>query len=610
MSKNTETNSTAKKRSNVESISDTKRASDTVSVGRKLLNYALSEKKLMIVAFIMLLFAIVTELLAPFIIMEIMDEHLASTGFSNESIPTVLRLGGFYFGLIGISAIFTYVQRYILGIASNNIIKKMREDVFTHIQTMPIQYFDHVQAGQVVARITNDTESLRHFYINILTNFVAGGISMMGVLVALYALNIRFALICTLIIPSLFIWIKIYRRFATGYNEKIRARLSDINGMLNEIISGISIIQIFRQEKKNAAEFEAINEDYYENKRKMLALDSATSSNILAALRNLAMLAIIWFFGGRFVETNTTISIGLLYIFIDYIGRLFRPVMGIVGQLSTFEASVVSAGRVFALMAEKNEPLGEQRIPRPTGHVKFEQLHFAYDEANPVLKDITLSAKSGETVALVGHTGSGKSSIMSALFGFYPYQQGSITIDGKEIKEMLKQEYRQHMGIVLQDPFLFAGTIASNISLENPTITRAKVEAALEAVGAMTFISKLPEGIDEPVLEGGSTFSTGQRQLLSFARALAFDPAILILDEATANIDTETEGIIQQALEVLKKGRTTFVIAHRLSTIRDADQILLLDRGEIIERGDHQALMEMKGKYYQMYQLQLRGING
>ena len=575
---------------------------------KKLITYALNEKKLMIVALVMLLLATITELIAPLIIMEIIDEHILAEAFTEETMPRILRLGGLYLGLISASAIFAYGQRYFLGVSANKIIKKMRQDVFTHIQTMPIKYFDNLPAGKIVSRITNDTESIRNLYINILTNFVAGGIGMTGALIALYLLDFRFALICTMIIPILFIWVTLYRRVATGYNQKIRSLLSDINGMLNESISGMPIIQIFRQEKRTEKEFQKINEDYYNNQRKMLSLDAATGWSLLSVLQNLALVAIIWFFGGRSLQAHTLISVGLLYTFIDYINRLFRPIMGIVSQLSNMESSIVCADRVFELMAEANEELSTKEIPRYRGNVAFENVHFAYDTDNPVLKDITLSAKCGETVALVGHTGSGKSSIMSALFGFYPYQEGSITIDGGEIKEMPKQQYRQHMGIVLQDAYLFAGTIASNISLDNPKITRAKIEAALEAVGATDFINKLPRGIDEPVLEKGSTFSTGERQLLSFARALAYDPAILILDEATANIDTETEGIIQKALEVLKKGRTTFVIAHRLSTIRDADQILVLDRGEIIERGSHQELLDLQGKYHQMYQLQLRGI--
>jgi len=574
---------------------------------KKLLIYALNEKKWMLIAFIFLLFSVITELLAPLVIMNVLDNYITSTTLTSAYLPIIIRFAGLYLGLITTSAIFAYGQRYFLGISANKIIKKMRQDVFTHLQTVPLKYFDNIPAGKIVSRVTNDTQAIRGLYVSILTNFVAGGTQMIGVLMALYFLDVRFALICTLLIPILFFWITIYRRFATGYNKKIRSRLSDINAMLNESISGMTIIQAFRQEARTTKDFQTINEDYYQNQKKMLNLDALTGWNILSALQNLAMLSLIWFFGGQFLSTEMAITVGLLYTFIDYTTRLFRPVMGIVGQLSSMEASIVSAGRVFELMEEDNEPLSTATIPRYKGDVNFKAVDFAYDQDNPVLKDITLSAKCGETVALVGHTGSGKSSIMSALFGFYPYQSGAIMVDGQNINDLPKQDYRQHMGIVLQDAYLFAGTIASNISLDNPAITREKVIEALVAVGAMDFIAKLPNGIDEPVLEKGSTFSTGQRQLLSFARALAYDPAILILDEATANIDTETESIIQRALEILKKGRTTFIIAHRLSTIRDADQIIVLDRGEIVERGNHALLMELGGKYHDMYQLQLKG---
>ena len=574
---------------------------------KNLITYALGEKKLMCVALVFLLIGVVLELISPLIIMGIIDDYIASGTLNAEVMPAIFRRAGIYLGLIISSAIFAYGQRYFLAISANKIIKKMRQDVFAHIQTVPIKYFDHLPAGKIVSRITNDTEAIRNLYINILTNFVAGGVGMIGVLTALFLLDARFALIATLLIPILYVWIVLYRRFATGYNKKIRSRLSDINAMLNESISGMPIIQIFRQEARTKKEFETINEDYFHNQQKMLNLDALTGWNILSALQNMAMLSIIWFFGGQFLSTQAAISIGLLYTFIDYINRLFRPVMGIVNQLSSMESAIVSAGRVFELMGEENEELSGVTVPRYAGNVIFDGVYFAYDEKNPVLKNINLTAKCGETIALVGHTGSGKSSIMSALFGFYPYSAGKITIDGKDINAISKQEYRQHMGIVLQDAYLFAGTIATNIGLGHPGITREKITEALTSVGAMAFIDKLPSGIDEPVLEKGSTFSTGQRQLLSFARALAFDPAILILDEATANIDTETEGLIQKALEVLKKGRTTFVIAHRLSTIRDADQILVLDRGEIIERGDHDSLMKQGGKYHHMYQLQLQG---
>ncbi|WP_442853682.1 ABC transporter ATP-binding protein [Bacillus sp. CHD6a] len=283
---------------------------------------------------------------------------------------------------------------------------------------------------------------------------------------------------------------------------------------------------------------------------------------------------------------------------------MFGPITGMVNQLANLEQARVSAVRVFELMDEAGIQVSDVKHPRYEGNVSFESVWFGYKENEYVLKDISFTASKGETVALVGHTGSGKSSIMNLLFRFYDIEKGKIIIDGENIQELPKQAIRQHMGIVLQDPFLFTGTISSNVSLDDPTISVDRVKKALEDVGAMDFIDALPKGLEEPVIEKGSTLSSGQRQLISFARALAFDPAILILDEATASIDTETEAVIQQALEVLKKGRTTFIIAHRLSTIKNADQILVLDRGEIVERGNHFELMERKGKYYQMYELQ------
>jgi ATP-binding cassette subfamily B protein len=283
---------------------------------------------------------------------------------------------------------------------------------------------------------------------------------------------------------------------------------------------------------------------------------------------------------------------------------MFHPVTGMVNQLAQLEQALVSAERVFVLMDEPGQKVTENEIDRYKGKVEFNDVTFSYVEGEPVLKNIAFEANQGETVALVGHTGSGKSSIMNLLFRFYDIKQGKIMIDGKDIMELSKQELRHHMGIVLQDPFLFTGTIASNVSLDNPEITREQVEKALTDVGAMPFINNLPKGLDEPVIEKGSTLSSGQRQLISFARALAYNPAILILDEATASIDTETEAVIQEALDVLKRGRTTFIIAHRLSTIKSADQILVLDRGVIVERGNHEELMEQKGRYFQMYQLQ------
>jgi len=398
------------------------------------------------------------------------------------------------------------------------------------------------------------------------------------------------------------LWIYIYRRFASKYNRVLRAKLSEINGTVNESIQGMSIIQAFRKEKAMEKEFDELNSYYFKYQNKMLSLNSWTSHNLLNVLRNLIYAVILVLFFTN--QLGAAITVGLLFAYIDYLNRMFNPIVGIVNQLSNLEVARVSAERVFKLMDEPGMEVDDQPMPRYRGDVAFENVSFAYKEKEYVLKNIQFSAKQGETIALVGHTGSGKSSILNLLFRFYDIEEGRITIDGVDLRSFSKQQIRKHMGIVLQDPFLFTGTIASNVSLNNEEISRERVIQALKDVGAYDMFMQLPKGIDTEVIEKGSTLSAGQRQLISFARALAYDPAILILDEATASIDTETESVIQAALEVLKRGRTTFVIAHRLSTIRAADQILVLDRGVIVERGNHDQLMEQRGKYYLMYQLQ------
>lgn len=428
---------------------------------------------------------------------------------------------------------------------------------------------------------------------------------MVAIMGMLFVLDVRLAMICLFIIPVLAIWIIIYRRFARRYNRVIRAEVSEMNGMINESIQGMPLIQAFRKENQIFDEFEQHNERHFTFRNKMLNLNTLTGFNLIGVVRNIAFIAMVWYFGGvTLTSVEGIITVGVLYAFVDYLNRLFQPVVNIINQLPNLETALVSAERVFVLMDEEEEEIVDQKIPRYAGHVAFHDVWFAYKEEEYVLKGIQFEAKQGQTVALVGHTGSGKSSILNLLFRFYDVQKGSVTIDGTDIRDIPRQAMREHMGIVLQDPFLFTGTILSNVSLDNPSITREQVKRALHEVGAERMLKRLAKGLDEPVHENGGTLSAGERQLISFARALVFNPAILILDEATSNIDTETEAIIQEALEVVKKGRTTFVIAHRLSTIKNADQILVLDRGEIVEQGGHDELMKIRGKYYQMYQLQ------
>ena len=525
-------------------------------------------------------------------------------GFYQPELPSIYKLIGLYFIFLLITIITEFGKTYWLQSSANKVIQELRLDLYAHIQRLPVPFFDNLPAGKVVSRVTNDTEAVKDLFVAVLSNFSSGAVYMLGVYVAMFILDFRLGLICLFLVPLLIGWIYLYRRVATKYNTVIRSRLSEINAIINESIQGMSIIRIFRKQKQTQEEFEQLNNDYLFYQNKMLRLNSLTSHNLVNVLRNLTFALVLWYFGSAALGgLDSAISLGVLYAFVDVLGRLFQPMTGIVNQLASLDLSMVSAGRVFELMDEKGEQVTDGSMPRYKGNVQFKNVTFAY-KVTPVLKDINFEAKQGQTIALVGHTGSGKSSIINLLFRFYDPQQGTITIDGQNVRDLPKQWIRQHMGIVLQDPYLFTGTIASNVSLDNEKISRERVERALCEVGADKILSDLPKGFDEPVVEKGSTLSAGQRQLISFARALAYDPAILILDEATANIDTETEALIQSALEVLKKGRTTFIVAHRLSTIRSADQILVLHRGEIVERGSHDELMEIDGRYRQMYHMQ------
>ncbi|WP_202080534.1 ABC transporter ATP-binding protein [Caldalkalibacillus salinus] len=526
-------------------------------------------------------------------------------GFYQPEVTPIIKWLGLYVGLLIFASFFQYGKSYLLQMSANRIIQNMRHDVFTHIQTLPVSFFDQRPVGKIVSRITNDTEAIRELYMKVLATFFTSIIYMTGIYIALFLLDVTLASITLLVVPLIVLWTILYRRYASRFNHAIRARLSDINGMINESIQGMPIIQVFGRQKRTEEEFEQLNEDHFHYQNKLLHLNAMTSHNLVFTIQNICFVVLIWYFGGAAIGVGSVISIGLLYAFVDYLNRLFQPVSDIVNQLAQLDQAMVAGERVFHLLDQDGEGVEEGKIPKYQGDVAFEQVSFAYEKDQYVLKDISFEANQGETVALVGHTGSGKSSIMNLLFRFYDPQHGRIKIDGQDITTIPKQHIRQHMGIVLQDPFLFTGTIASNVSLNDPSISKEKVINSLKMVGADRFIEPLPHQYDEPVVEKGSTLSSGQRQLISFARALAFDPAILILDEATANIDTETEAMIQRALEVLKRGRTTFIIAHRLSTIREADHILVLDHGHIVEQGKHDALIQQRGKYQQMYQMQM-----
>ena len=422
-------------------------------------------------------------------------------------------------------------------------------------------------------------------------------------------LDIRLTGLIVLFLPLIVLLVNLYRKKSVAIIEKTRALLSDINAKLSESIEGIHIIQAFNQEKRLKKEFDAINEEHLIYASRSISLDSLFLRPAMSLLKLLAYAVLMAYFGYRGIYLG--ITAGTMYAFIQYINRLFDPLIEVTQNFSTLQTSMVSAGRVFALIDERTyEPEQRDTAAKVTeGNIRFENVSFSYDGKHQILDNISFSVNKGETIAFVGSTGSGKSSIINVLMRFYEFQSGRVLLDGVDIRDYSQAELRKNIGLVLQDPFLYHGTIKSNIAMYQD-LTDEEIKAAAEFVDANHFIDKLPEGYDSPVSERGSSFSTGQRQLLAFARTVASQPKILILDEATANIDSETEAIVQNSLAKMRQGRTTIAIAHRLSTIQDANCIYVLDKGRIIEHGSHEELLALGGTYHKMYSLQAGAMEG
>lgn len=582
---------------------------DRRTAGR-LVRYALRYKYKILTAIAILMVAVAFELAGPLVAKEIIDGYLAVDDYSGMSFTPVLRLIGLYMGLLLAAGLCHFVQSLLLQTTALRIVKDMRLDLMNHLQRLPIRFFDNSPTGRLVNRIANDTEAIRDLYMSFMATFVVSLAQIIGIFVFLFILDSKLAAFCLLLLPLFVSIVVVLLTVAKKYWVAMRTRISDMNTMLSESIMVMPVLQLFRREKQTIEEFEQLNAEWQVNNNKQVRLNSLLSRNLIGLIGALLTAGVVWYFGGQSLQRS--IEFGVLFAFVEYIGRFFHPVIAIFDQLVNAQRAQVSAERVFELLDEPGEPqrkAGPSDADKPEGHVRFDNIWFAYNGEEHVLKGISFEAIKGQTVALVGHTGSGKSSIMNLLLGFYEAQRGLLTVDGRDVRGIPRQELRRHMAVVLQDPFLFAGDIKFNVSLYNPDITEEDVRAALQAVGADSFVDRLPGGIHEPVIERGSTLSAGQRQLITFARALAYDPSILILDEATASVDSETEGLIQHALQVLSRGRTTFVIAHRLSTIREADLILVLHKGEIAERGTHDELMAAKGRYYKMYELQRGAVS-
>ena len=566
---------------------------------KRLSAYALMFKSNLFAGLLLLLTAVAFELLAPFSIRKILDEELIKSPINQSSI---LKLVSFYLLYNITASLFKYVSSIQLKIMALKIVKKMRLQIFEKLQQLDVSFFDNMPAGSIVSKITNDTEAVQSLYVKVLGELVKGTVYIIGVYIMFFRLNFNFALISLLLIPLLLFTIWFYNEKARKYNDIIRSKISVLNGILNEAVQGISIIRSFNNTKSIKEEFDKANIEKQDERFKLLILNSLTSYTIIGAFKNIVFTVMIYYFGSRLLKNISITSIGLLYIYVDYIDVLFHNIHVIVGELANLSKSAVASSHVFEMIDKVGTPISNETINSILGNVEFKDVSFYYKNEEYVLKNINLIAQKGQVVALVGHTGSGKSSIMNLLLKFYEPQKGDILIDGMNLKDLKNQAIRNQMGIVLQDPYIFSDTLFYNIALGNPNIGRQDALKALEMVGATDILES--NAMDEKILDHGSMLSSGQRQLISFARALAQNPKILILDEATSSIDSQTEEIIQNAMSILMKGRTTFIIAHRLSTIKNADKIYLLDKGSIVEEGNHETLIQKKGKYYEMYQAQ------
>lgn len=518
-------------------------------------------------------------------------------------------------GILGIILIFnfafSFLHTYLLHYASQKIVYTLRENLFRHIESMSLSFFDKNPVGRLVTRVSNDMENINEMFTNVIVTSLKDFLLLGSTVVVMLLINWKLTLICLSTMPIVLIAAAIFRQKARAVQRDVKVKLARINATLAENISGMKIIQIFNQENRIFEDFDEINQDFLKT--------SIQETKVYAVFRpimnfaySLSLSLLLWFGGGEAIQG--AVELGVLVAFITYTQQFFRPIMDLSEKFNIFQSSMASAERIFMLLDEeetiKNPPAPQSIAPEAfKGHIVFENVWFSYKE-NPdqvddyVLKGVSFEVKPGETVALVGATGSGKTTIISLLNRFYDIQKGHIYIDGIDIKSWDIPSLREKIGIVLQDVFLFAGDIKSNIRLHHHDIALDEIIKVSKYVNAHEFITRLKDGYDEPVTERGSTLSAGQRQLLSFARALVFDPKVLILDEATSNIDTETERLIQDAILKIIKGRSTLIVAHRLSTIQHANTIIVMSKGEIKETGNHQALLDQGGMYYDLYKLQ------
>ena len=577
---------------------------------KRLLGYLKPHKWMMLLSSVLVIALIGVELYKPIIIGNAIDNYIGSYGQPGvnlgmeEAFRGILRAGGLYALMLLLGFAFNATNTWILQNIGQSIIYKMREEVFAHIHSLSVNFFNTQPVGKLVTRVSNDTEAVNELFSQILAKLFKNSVKIIGFAVVMLSINVRMALYSFILIPFVTALTFFFRYMSRKAYRLTRTRITELNTFLSEHISGMKLIQIFAREREKYQEFEYKSEQLFRaNWREVM-----TFAIFRPSIYMLSVFAMVIVIGqGSASVLAGTVSLGTLFVFINYISSFFEPIQELAEQFGTLQSSLASAEKIFSILDEKPEIVNPANPTEVAiqGRIEFQHVWFAYEKDDYILKDVSFRIEPGEKVAFVGATGAGKSSILNLIGRYYDVPRGKILIDGVDIREIDKDALRHAIGQVQQDVFIFTGDIKGNISLDNEDISRANIERAARIVNADSFINKMPKGFDEPVTERGSTLSAGQRQLLSFARTLAYQPTILVLDEATANIDTETESLITQALEKLMEGRTTIMVAHRLSTIQHADKIIVMHKGEIRESGSHQELLQLGGMYKKLYDLQL-----
>lgn len=568
---------------------------------KRLFQYAKKVKFYLLAGIIMIPIAVYFQLKAPLYVAHIINNLLKDgVGITNysEFLENFIKYGAF----VALSAVINYSGNIFLSYGSNKTVLNIQNDIFEMVQRFPISYFDSMAAGKISSRVANDPSQIKELFQTVLSRFFLSFVTIAGIVIATIKIEPSLLIFFAIPVPILYLSSKHYARVMADANGKLRRFVADINAMFNETIITMDVIRAFNAEKKRKSEFDELNTGAFKEDQRLTRLYSYCGFNLMNAVQNLTIFIIIFYFGLKVVNGKSDSTVGMIFVFVNYATTFFNNLSNSMMDLGTLQRSFAAAEHAFELLDIdlKLDDLNSKGIV-VDGDVEFNHVNFSYVDGEKVISDLTFKIKEGSSVGIVGRTGAGKSSLMNLLFRFYSPDSGKILIGDKDINKIPIVDLRRDMSIVIQDPFLFMGTIESNVSLNKPSISTEDVEDALKKVGAERLINKLENGVKTKVSEQGMTYSLGERQLISFARALVHDPKILVLDEATANIDSETEKLIQNGINTIKEGRTTFIIAHRLSTIMNCDTIIVLDKGEIKEMGRHEELLLNRGIYYDMW---------